>query len=118
MRGHWPLTQSETILFIAAVMLMTGGFVLIVGRLSTQTNISGNTGHNSRLRVEGCDLLHRLRRRRGPQCAGVQRRNTMDRRTRRIPTWLTVDMTIIAASIIIIAAAMWIGFEGFGFALP
>ena len=31
MRGHWPLTQSETILFIAAVMLMTGGFVLIVG---------------------------------------------------------------------------------------
>jgi len=42
----------------------------------------------------------------------------MDRRTRRIPTWLTVDMTIIAASIIIIAAAMWFGFEGFGFALP
>jgi hypothetical protein len=47
---------------------------------------------------------------------GGQRRKTMDRRSRRIPTWLTVDMIILAASIIFIAAAMWIGFEGF--ALP
>jgi hypothetical protein len=43
---------------------------------------------------------------------------TMDWQSRRIPTWLTVDLTIIAASIIMIAAAVWIGFEGFGFALP
>jgi hypothetical protein len=28
MRGHWTLTPSEMILFTAAVMLMTGGFVL------------------------------------------------------------------------------------------
>jgi hypothetical protein len=47
---------------------------------------------------------------------GVQRRTTMDRQPRRIPTWLTVDMTVIGASIIIIAAAVWIGFRGF--ALP
>jgi hypothetical protein len=41
----------------------------------------------------------------------------MDRQPRRIPTWLTVDnIAIIAASIIIIAAATWIGFESF--ALP
>jgi len=40
----------------------------------------------------------------------------MDRQQQRIPTWLTVDVTIIAASIIIIAAAIWIGFKGF--ALP
>jgi hypothetical protein len=31
MRSHWTLTTSETILFVAAVLLMAGGFVLIVG---------------------------------------------------------------------------------------
>jgi hypothetical protein len=40
----------------------------------------------------------------------------MDRRSRRIPTWLTVDVTIITLSLFIIAAAAWIGFVGF--ALP
>jgi hypothetical protein len=31
MRSHWTLLLWETILFIAAVMLMSGGFVLMVG---------------------------------------------------------------------------------------
>jgi hypothetical protein len=31
MRGRWTLTTWETILFIAAVMLMAGGSALIVG---------------------------------------------------------------------------------------
>jgi len=36
----------------------------------------------------------------------------MDMQSRRIPTWLTVDLTIIAVSMIMIAAGVWIGFEG------
>jgi hypothetical protein len=30
----------------------------------------------------------------------------------RVPTWLTVDVTVIAVSMIIIAVGVWIGFEG------
>jgi len=41
----------------------------------------------------------------------------MDKQRQRIPTWLTVDVTVIAVSLIIIAVGVWIiGFEGF--ALP
>jgi len=32
--------------------------------------------------------------------------------TMRFPTWLTVDVTVIAISMIIIAVGVWIGFEG------
>jgi hypothetical protein len=32
-----------------------------------------------------------------------------------MPTWLTVDATIVTFSLIIIAAAVWIGFVGFAF---
>jgi hypothetical protein len=47
---------------------------------------------------------------------GLEVQTMIERQPRRIPTWLTVDLTIIAASIIIIAAAMWVGLMGF--ALP
>ena len=40
----------------------------------------------------------------------------MDKLQQRIPTWLTVDVTIVTFSLIIIAAAVWIGLVGF--ALP
>ena len=31
MRSHWTIALSEMILFLVAVMLMTGGFVLVAG---------------------------------------------------------------------------------------
>jgi len=37
---------------------------------------------------------------------------TMDKHLRRIPMWLTMDLTIIAVSAILIAVGVWIGFEG------
>jgi hypothetical protein len=36
----------------------------------------------------------------------------MDKHLRRIPMWLTMDLTIIAVSAILIAVGVWIGFEG------
>jgi len=73
--------------------------------LSTQTNLAAQiASHAFVLRVVTCFTgiaviaVH--------NATGVQRRKTMDRRSRRIPTWLTVDLTIMAASIIAIAAAM------------
>jgi hypothetical protein len=35
---------------------------------------------------------------------------TMDKQPTRIPTWLSVDLTMLAASVIIFAATIWIGF--------
>ena len=34
---------------------------------------------------------------------------------KRVPMWLSVDLTILAVSVIILAAVMWIGFEGLPF---
>ena len=36
----------------------------------------------------------------------------MDKQPQRIPTWLSIDLAILAVSVIIIAAGVWIGFEG------
>ena len=43
---------------------------------------------------------------------GTQRRKTMDKQLIRMPRWLSVDLAIIAVSVILIAAGVWIGFEG------
>jgi hypothetical protein len=43
---------------------------------------------------------------------GLKALGTMDKQPQRIPTWLSIDLTIIAVSVIIIAVGVWIGFEG------
>jgi len=37
---------------------------------------------------------------------------TMDKQLKGIPSWLSVDLTILAASVVIFATVVWIGFEG------
>jgi thiamine transporter ThiT len=36
----------------------------------------------------------------------------MKKQLRRIPKWLSVDLTLIAVSVIILAAGVWIGLAG------
>ena len=36
----------------------------------------------------------------------------MDKQTKRIPNWLSIDLAILAASVIIIAAGVWVGLQG------
>ena len=35
----------------------------------------------------------------------------MDKQPQRIPTWLSIDLAILAVSVIIIAFGVWMGFE-------